>query len=187
MLLENDTSYQDHHHMPDRPWSEKSLSWLLQKSCRQTQLFHSAEDQFGYSSKKRLVSKPRGPISAGRGTMKLFPFTKSEAKLLSALLERELSQANRTSEYIEARRRFVSADLRRVASIIESDGFSVYVGSVTDQEGDSTWELTSDLQQIRMWANDMSNMSYEIPRTFRVSVTRSGFGYAKPLTKKRAN
>lgn len=119
--------------------------------------------------------------------MKLFPFTKDEADLLSDLLERALSQVTDVSLGIGEGRQFVSADLMRVASIINLGGLSVYVGSVTDQEGDSTWQLTSNLRQIRMWANDMSAMSFEIPRTYRVSVTRRGFGHAKRLTMKPAN
>jgi len=116
--------------------------------------------------------------------MKLFPFTKGEANLLSELLERALFQVADASHGAGEDRHFLSADLMRVASILNSGGLSVYVGSVTDQEGDSMWELTSSLRQIRVWADDMSAMSFEVPRTFNVSVTRGGFGYAKRLTKR---
>jgi hypothetical protein len=55
------------------------------------------------------------------------------------------------------------------------------VGSVTDQDGDSSWEVTASLSGIRRWANNAAVTSYEIPRIYRLCVTPNGFGDAKRL------
>lgn len=117
--------------------------------------------------------------------MKLFPLTEDEASFLVDLLESLGTEAPELSMGSKRRGQFVNIDLIRITSILKSGGLNVYVGSVTDQEGDSSWELTSSFRHIRAWADDMAIVSFEVPRTYRVSVTRKGFGAAKRLTMKR--
>ena len=113
-----------------------------------------------------------------RNKINLFPLTKDEAKLLQGFLERALTVSSTVPTDFE---RHDQPMLVRIISVIKSGGLKVYAGSVADQEGDSAWEVSSSLRQIRAWAKDMSIMSYESPRTYRVSVKRSGFGCAKRL------
>ena len=110
--------------------------------------------------------------------MKLFPLTKDEAKFLQSLLEKALSLPPDVSRSLGRRDQ---PTLLRIISVFRSGGWNLYAGSVTDQEGDSTWEVSSSLRGIREWAKFMSVMSYESPRTYRVSITRSGFGSGKRL------
>lgn len=116
------------------------------------------------------------------GKMKLFPLTEDEASFLVGLLEGPGTEAPGLSMESERRSQMVNIDLMRISSILKSGGLNVYVGAVTDQEGDSSWELTSNRQHIRAWADDMAIVSFEAPRIYRVSVTRKGFGTAKRLT-----
>jgi hypothetical protein len=127
----------------------------------------------------------RNQFEGESGKMKLFPMTEDEAGFLVGLLESPGMEASELSMGSKHRGQMVNIDLMRITSILKSGGLNVYVGSVTDQEGDSSWELTSSLRHIRAWADDMAILSFEVPRTYRVSVTRNGFGAAKRLKMKR--
>lgn len=113
--------------------------------------------------------------------MKLFPLKDDEARFLVGMLESPRTEVSEVSTGSKRRRQKARVDLKRITAILKSGGLNVYVGSVADQEGDSSWELTSSLLHIRTWADDMNIVSFEVPRTYRVSVTRKGFGAAKRL------
>lgn len=135
---------------------------------------------------QNMSSEQVSTSSEGKsGKMKLFPLTEDEASFLVGLLEDPDTEAPELLMGSERRSQMVSIDLMRITSILKSGGLNVYVGSAIDQEGDSSWELTSSLQHIRAWADDMAIVSFEAPRTYRVSVTRKGFGAAKRLTMKQ--
>ena len=113
--------------------------------------------------------------------MNLYPLTKDEANLLLGLLKTALTQA---SDVPMDDGKLDQSKLTGIISVIKSGGLKVYLGSVTDQDGDSTWELTSSLRRIHDWADEMSIVSFEVPKTYRISVGRSEFGFPKRLTRK---
>ena len=113
-------------------------------------------------------------------SLRLFPFSLPEARLLARVIDFasvKTGIAERKPEISEAD----FNNLRKLKSVLSNGGFCVYVGSVTDQDGDSAWELTASLNDIRTWSNDLAALSYELPRSYKVKVTRSGFGSAHRL------
>jgi hypothetical protein len=118
------------------------------------------------------------------GWMKLFPLTGGEAKFLADLLENTTTQTPVTSAITKRHNPRTNIDPMRIASVMKSGGLDVYVGSVTDQDGDSSWELTSNLSRIRKWADELAVVSFEIPKSYKVLVTRGGFGPAKQIAMK---
>lgn len=60
-------------------------------------------------------------------------------------------------------------------------GFRPYIGSVTDQEGDASWEITTSYRRAKSWARQMSQVSFQKPLIYRVDVLRNGFGRAHKL------
>jgi hypothetical protein len=113
--------------------------------------------------------------------MKLYPLTDEEANFLSRLMEKFGSQLSELQAGGNGKVQTENVVLEKISSVIKSGGLDVYVGSVTDQEGDSSWELTSNLRKIQSWARDMASVSFEVPKTYRVSVIRFGFGAAEEL------
>ena len=69
--------------------------------------------------------------------------------------------------------------LQRTFRYVKRGGFAVYAGSVTDQDGDSTWHLSSSFTAAQGWADYMAHVSFQKPRIYTVEVTRSGFGPEK--------
>ena len=110
--------------------------------------------------------------------MKLYPLTDEEANFLSRLMEKFGSELTGLQAASHGKVQTEDAVLEKISSVMKSGGLDVYVGSVTDQDGDSSWELSSNLRKIRSWARDMATVSFEVPRIYRVSVTRFGFGAA---------
>ena len=113
--------------------------------------------------------------------MKLYPLTDEEANFLFRLMQKFGSQLSELQADNHGKVQTENAVLEKIFSVIKSGGLDVYVGSVTDQDGDSSWELTSNLRKIQSWARFMATVSFEVPRTYRMSVTRFGFGAAKRL------
>jgi len=62
-----------------------------------------------------------------------------------------------------------------------SGGFETYTGSVTDQDGDANWQITARFRSARLWAVQMSEVSFEKPRLYKVNVRRNGFGKAHAI------
>ena len=112
--------------------------------------------------------------------LKLFTLARSEAILLCKTIDIATGEA-----LAGGQTDFLSTlnlkSLRRLQKRLAGGGFGAYVGSVTDQDGDSAWELTSKLSVIRSWSNNMAVVSYERPRTYKIQITRSGFGIAHRL------
>lgn len=119
------------------------------------------------------------------GMMKLFPLKEDEVSFLIGILEGPRTKTPDILTRSKLRRQMENVDLMQITAVLKSGGLSVYLGSVVDQEGDSSWELTSSLRQIRTWADEMAVVSFEVPRIYRVSITRNGFGAAKRLTMKQ--
>ena len=113
--------------------------------------------------------------------MKLYALTNEEANFLSRLIERFGPQLSELQADSHGKVQTENVVLEKISLVIQSGGLDVYVGSVTDQDGDSSWELTSNLRKIQSWARYMATVSFEVPRTYRMSVTRFGFGAAKRL------
>ena len=90
--------------------------------------------------------------------MKLYPLTDEEANFLSRLMEKFGSQLSELQAGGNGKVQTENVVLEKISSVIKSGGLDVYVGSVTDQEGDSSWELTSNLRKIQSWARDMASV-----------------------------
>ena len=55
-------------------------------------------------------------------------------------------------------------------------GFEPYTGSVTDQDGDASWQITASFRTAKLWARQMSAVSFQKPQIYRIDVRRNGFG-----------
>ena len=64
----------------------------------------------------------------------------------------------------------------RLLNYFRSGGFQAFSGSVVDQDGDSSWHLSSTLESAQQWADDMTVVCFEEPRIYEIDIERFGFG-----------
>lgn len=57
---------------------------------------------------------------------------------------------------------------------LASGGNELYLGVVTDQDGDASWEIATQVEFIQQWGHNVATVSFETPRIYRLALKADG-------------